>query len=423
MRVKQVKGREMTAGLTMAAASLTGLITVPSLLFQAGMDFTAAFMAMGAMSILASAWLACRSLPFLALPSVPLAAWLAYVVIISQGCSWQEVLGLSALVSITGILLFSFVRGEKLLSAVPLWLRKSLVIGLGLMLIMQGLVQGRLILASPWSAIMLGNFQDPLTYWSLMGLIVGAVLLAARFDWALGATFLLIAGLTFMEGFWILPAAPGLLPEGLEKVVGRFALLGVWAGAHLLDFFLLGLVMLLAVTSESWCLWQGLPHGEESPLPVLRGLAGFSLAGAFLGCLPLSLSPLSVVGWEAGGHKGRTVVAALVALSAMWLMEPVIAELASFPALTVPLLVLPGTMLIRRQLEGFRPGCLMVEEFLPGLAGAMLMALSFNVTAGVGAGLIARVLLFAAAGRGRELSRAEAGLSILFAVYFSVNYL
>ena len=89
MRVKQVKGREMTAGLTMAAALLTGLITVPSLLFQAGMDFTAAFMSMGAVSILASAWLAYRGLPLLALPSVPLAAWLAYVVIISKGGSWR----------------------------------------------------------------------------------------------------------------------------------------------------------------------------------------------------------------------------------------------------------------------------------------------------------------------------------------------
>ena len=56
--MKQVRGRELTAGLTMAAASLTGLITVPSLLFQAGMDFTAAFMSMGAVSILAAAWLA-----------------------------------------------------------------------------------------------------------------------------------------------------------------------------------------------------------------------------------------------------------------------------------------------------------------------------------------------------------------------------
>ena len=423
MRVEQVRGRELTAGLTMAAASLTGLITVPSLLFQAGMDFTAAFMSMGAVSIMASVWLAYRGLPLLALPSVPLVAWLAYVVIISQGCSWQEILGLSALVSVMGIFLFSFGRGEKLLSAIPLWLRKSLVLGLGLMLIMQGLVQGRLILASPWSAIMLGNFQDPLTYWSLLGLIVGAVFLAARFAWALGLDFLLIAGLTFMEGFWILPTAPGLLPEGLEKVVGQLSFGEVWAGAHPLEFFLLGLVMFLAVTSESWCLWQGLPHGEESPRPVFRGLAGFSLLGAFLGCLPLSLSPLSAVGWEAGGQKGRTTAAALVALAALWLMEPVLAELASFPALTVPLLVLPGAMLIRRQMEDFCPGSLTVEEFLPGLAGAMLMALSFNVTAGVGAGLIARVLLLAAAGRGREISPLEVGLSILFAIYFSVSYL
>ena len=423
MRVKQVRGRELTAGLTMAAASLTGLITVPSLLFQAGMDFTAAFMSMGAVSILASAWMAYRGLPFLALPSVPLAAWLAYVVIISKGCSWQEILGLSAFVSLAGILLFNCSQRDKLLSAVPVWLRKSLVIGLGLMLAMQGLVQGRLILASPWSAIMLGNFQDPLAYWSLMGLIVGAVLLAARFDWALGGAFLLIAGLTFVEGFWILPVAPGLLPEGLEKIVGQLSFGGVWAGAHLLDFFLLGLAMFLAVTSESWCLWQGLPQGEDSPLPVLRGLAGFSLVGAFLGCLPLSLSPLSVVGWEAGGHKGRTVTAALVALAALWLMEPVLAELASFPALTVPLLVLPGGMLIRRQLEDFCPGSLEVEEFLPGLAGAMLMALSFNIAAGVGAGLIARVLLFAAAGRGREIFPLEVGSAILFAIYFSVSYL
>ena len=423
MRVKQVRGRELTAGLTMAAASLTGLITVPSLLFQAGMDFTAAFMSMGAVSILASAWMAYRGLPFLALPSVPLAAWLAYVVIISKGCSWQEILGLSAFVSLAGILLFNCSQGDKLLSAVPVWLRKSLVIGLGLMLAMQGLVQGRLILASPWSAIMLGNFQDPLAYWSLMGLIVGAVLLAARFDWALGGAFLLIAGLTFVEGFWILPVAPGLLPEGLEKIVGQLSFGGVWAGAHLLDFFLLGLAMFLAVTSESWCLWQGLPQREDSPLPVLRGLAGFSLVGAFLGCLPLSLSPLSVVGWEAGGHKGRTVTAALVALAALWLMEPVLAELASFPALTVPLLVLPGGMLIRRQLEDFCPGSLEVEEFLPGLAGAMLMALSFNIAAGVGAGLIARVLLFAAAGRGREIFPLEVGSAILFAIYFSVSYL
>jgi len=423
LRVKQVKGRELSAGLTMAAALLTSLITVPGLLFQAGMDFTAAFMSMGAVSIAASAWLAYKGLPLIAMPSVPMVVWLAYVVIISRGCSWQEVLGLSALVSCAGVVLFSFAQGPRLFSAVPVWLRKSLVTGLGLMLIMQGLVQGRLLIASPWSAVMLGNLQDPLAWWSFMGLIVGAVLLAARFDWALGAVFLLIAGLTFMEGFWILPAAPGLLPEGLEKVLGQAAFGGDWAGAHTLDFFLMGLVMLLAVSSESWCLWQGMPREEGNLRPVLRGLAGFSLIGAFLGCLPLSLSPLSAAGWESGGRRGRTAAFALLALAAIWFMEPVIAELSSFPAMTVPLLVLPGVLLIWRQLEDFSPHRLAFEEFLPGLTAAVIMAVSFNVSAGVGAGLIARALLFAAAGRSRELCPAETGLAILFAIYFLVIYL
>ena len=45
------------------------------------------------------------------------------------------------------------------------------------------------------------------------------------------------------------------------------------------------------------------------------------------------------------------------------------------------------------------------------------------LSAGVGAGLIARALLFAAAGRSRELCPAETGLAILFAIYFLVIYL
>ena len=80
MRVSQERSREAVGGLTMAAGLLTGLTVVPGLLFQAGMDFTAAYMSMGAMTILASAWLAHRGMPLIATPSVPLAAWLSHVV-------------------------------------------------------------------------------------------------------------------------------------------------------------------------------------------------------------------------------------------------------------------------------------------------------------------------------------------------------
>ena len=421
--MSQARSREAAGGLTLAAGLLTGLIVVPKLLFQAGMDFTVAYMAMGAMTVLASVWLSFRGLPVIAMPSVSMAAWLVYVVIISKGCSWQEMMGLSAAVSLTGGLLFRFSEGRGLSEVVPLWLRKSLVIGLGMMLIMQGLVQGRLIMASPWSVTMVGNFQDPLAYWSLLGLILGALLLAGGFPWAMGASFLLTAVFAFVEGFWVLPAAPGLLPEGLEKVFGQAMLCGPWVESHLGEYFLLGLVMFLAVNAESWAVWQALPQGQGASAPVLTGLAGFSFLGAFAGCLPLSLSPLSAVGWTAGGHKGRTAAVALCALAVLWFLEPAVAEIASFSAMTVPLLLLAGVDLIRQQLREFNPGELAFEAFLPGLTGAILMALSFDIAAGVGSAVISHVLLFAAAGRRRETRPAEWGLALLFLLYFIVGYL
>ena len=423
MRVSQAKSREAAGGLTLAAGFLTGLTVIPGLLFQAGMDFTAAYMALGAMTVLSSAWLALRGLPLIAMPSVSMIVWLSYVVIISKGCSWQELLGLSAVISLIGWWLFSLPRGKGLLASVSGWLRRSLSLGLGLMLMMQGLVQGRLILASPWSVTMTGNFQDPLAYWSLLGILLGAVLLAGRFAWALGASFLLTAVFTYLEGFWVLPAAPGLLPEGMEKVLGQAVIWGPWSEAHLLDFVLLGFIMLLTVNVESFCIWQATPQGDEKLAAVLGGLSGFSLLGALLGCLPLSLSPLSAVGWEAGGRKGRTVAVALVVLAVLWLLEPAVAELAKFPAMTVPLMVLSGAMLIRQHLRAFTFGGGSMEEFLPGLMGAVLMALSFNITAGVGLMVFGRALLFAAAGRHKELGAPDWGMALLFFFYFMVSYL
>ena len=107
----------------------------------------------------------------------------------------------------------------------------------------------------------------------------------------------------------------------------------------------------------------------------------------------------------------------------LWLLEPLLAELASFPAMTVPLLLLSGVVMIKRQLAKFSPGELALEDFLPGLAGAMLMAMSFNIAAGLGVMLLGRVLLLSAAGRRSELKAAEWVLALLFLLYFMVGYL
>ena len=60
---------------------------------------------------------------------------------------------------------------------------------------------------------------------------------------------------------------------------------------------------------------------------------------------------------------------------------------------------------------------------MPGFMGAVLMALSFNIAAGIGTMVLGRALLFTAAGRYRELGGPDWGMALLFFFYFMVGYL
>ena len=64
---EKIKGKwpgraEVAAGLTLALTLSATLVMVPQLLFQAGMDFTAAYTACVLLSVLGTAWLAYRGL-------------------------------------------------------------------------------------------------------------------------------------------------------------------------------------------------------------------------------------------------------------------------------------------------------------------------------------------------------------------------
>ena len=419
LKGKWPDGTEVAAGLILALSLSATLVLVPWLLFQAGMDFTAAYTACVLSSVVGTAWLACRGLPFIAAPSVSIAAWLVYLVIISRGFSWQQVLGLAACVSLAGTVIFASRWGGKLLEAVPQPVRWALMPALGLMLILLGLMQGRIIVASPWSVTMLGDFQDPLAYLGLSGILLGALLLALRVRGALAWSCLLTAALAFLEGFWIIPPAPVLLPEGLWKTAGQLTLMGAAVELKPAEYIGTGLALLLTVSSQSAAVLKGMLAGPERR--VLRDLSSLSLGGALLGCLPLTVSPVSAAMPALGGRRGY--VAALVAavLAVLLFFEPVVKELATFPALTVPVLVLAGVQLLKEGLAGLPWGDLRAvptEDFLPAACVLVLLPLSWNIAAGLGAGVVLWSLLLAAAGRGAEVPWLTRLLALFFIAYF-----
>ena len=210
--------QEIMAGLAAGFGMIPGLVVVPALLMRTGMDFTGAYTACVLVSIAATllfgAWL---RLPLAVSCSPALTGWLAYIVILSHGSSWQAALGASFFASAGALLLATKFRG-CLAETVPGHLQELLPAAVGLMLIFLGLMQGRLLLGAPIGMVMPGNLADPVAFYALTGIVLTLALLVWKKPFAIPLGMLLTAVFSFAEGFWVLPAAPFLLPEGLDKV-------------------------------------------------------------------------------------------------------------------------------------------------------------------------------------------------------------
>ena len=404
----------------MAGALLTSLVIIPNLLFQAGMDFMAAYTALCIASVAGTAWLAYCRLPYLAFPSVAVTGWLVYLVIISRGFSWQQVLGLSAIVSLLGLGLFLSKWGQRLLAGMPPVLSWAMKPAVGLLLILLGLTQGRIIVASPWSVTMLGDFQDPLAYLGTTGLVIGMALLVLKTRDVLAWSFLLTALLALAEGFWVLPEAPVILPEGMDKVIGQLSCSGSAVDAKPVEYIGTGLALLLVVNSQSVAMLNALGQKEKAH-GLMAGLAGISFLGTFLGSLPLSVSPLSAIAKTSSAGRIKAVLTCVSALAVLMFFEPVAAALAKFPVMAVPVLVLSGLFLCREAWEEvprLSGSAAQWEEFLPAACVLVIMPLSWNIAAGLGAGLICWTVAMLLAGRGREVAWSSRVLSLCFLMYF-----
>ena len=113
----------------MAGSALAGFIVVPSLLFQLGMDFAGAYTAYAVMAIAASLLMGWLRQPLMLLPSIAVSTYLVYLVGISQGLSWQQLLGACLAAAITGLLLCLSPLRRWFADAVPQEVRRLLPAG------------------------------------------------------------------------------------------------------------------------------------------------------------------------------------------------------------------------------------------------------------------------------------------------------
>lgn len=426
------RGRQQRAVLSGALAALpAGLMAAlaAELAAEAGAYFPAVYALTLALCLAGTALLARRGLPLVLAPDLGTACWLIYLIVISHGVTLPLLYAcLAAAAALVWLLLRCGAAGRAL-SAFPPCLRAALPLSLGLLLFLWGAEQGRLLLASPLHLVMLGDFADPLAYFTLLGLLALLGLRALRLPplaAVLGA-FLVTALLSLAEGFWIVPPAPFYLPEGLDRAAGLFLRAGEGEVAALTGaaaaFPWLVVVLLLTSWGTIAALFPRLGRGDgaasggvsaASEKAGLRGvlsvLAAVNVLAALAGVLPLMASRLSALAGREGARRPRAFACGACAIFALLLFAaPLARELVSFPAALALLALAAGLSLLRR---ARLPRLRLVEERAAVLSLVLIVPLTYDIALGLSLSLIAYVLL-------RQLARrpvpfATRGLAALF---------
>ena len=409
--------RDIFAGVTMAMASLAGVTAVASLLQQAGMDFAASFTAGILLSLAGTLWSAFKNYGVVLTPSLTVSGYLVFIAAISHGLGWQVILGISFSASLLGMV---FWHGSRYIPCrgIPPIFPWGIKLALAVFLICLGLKMGRIVIASAWQVTMLGDSADPLMYWSMAGVVLTLALLAGGCSCALFAGMVVTGAVTFLEGFWVIPAAPFFLPEGLDKVMGQLSL-------SLVDvrdeaFFGVTVLSLLVMLSAiHWSTFTALAKAE-APADGVRFLFALGAAGALCGVPPLVISPASAA--LQGGRRGRWALGAAAFVFVLALFgEPIIAAIADFPAMLVPVLVGSGFCLLLSVLQH----CPWSENAVKRRAEALtvsilvlLLPLSGNFATALGASLIGYGLFMSMAGCFRQVAGMIWLISGVFALYY-----
>jgi putative uncharacterized protein (fragment) len=394
------------------------LVLTASLLARTGMPFTAAYPC-GIVACVIGTLMASRGgRTLIAFPSPSITAWLVYEEIIARGIAWQELLGIAAVVSLSGALLTRTKYAAALQTSLPPIIRTGLIFGLGLTMLITAALYARILLPSPWALTMGGTLSDPLTYYTLIGVLLVLLLHAMRVRFALPLGMGIVTALTWAEGFWEIPAAPFLQPDILTTA---FVLTAPGAG-DFLSAAALGLTLLFTLAVESTVVLSARTDAEDlrteqGTLSRLFAVSGF---GALIGSLPLSIAPISAVLPAREGAPylcGIPLTAWIFSLFLFLLLPcaPLLQAVSEFPAAPAVALAVLGLMLLLRALAVLSSLHEPLTLRESAVIAAFLLA-AYDIKTGLTAALLTWMLLTAVCGERCRIARGTWELAMLLTV-------
>ncbi|MDF2634335.1 MAG: Xanthine/uracil/vitamin permease, partial [Pelosinus sp.] len=356
--------------------------------------------------------------PIAIAPGMGMNAYFSYSVVVAGGHTWQVALGAVFITGIIFVLLSLTKFRYILIDSIPTSLKHAITAGIGLFISFVGLQSAKIVVASPATLVTLGNFAEPITLMSIIGLVISLVLMAYRVQGAIFAGMVITSIIAYLKGMLVLPDQLFMLPHGIEQTAFQMNVSGVFEQGLYAVVFTFLLITLFDTTGTMLGVAEQAGLLKDGKFPRVRGAlladAVGTTVGAALGTSPTSAYVESTSGVAVGGRTGLTAVVTALLLLVTLFFAPIAKLLASIPAVTAPALIIVGFFMMNglRSIDWND-----LEEAFPAFLIVIAMPLTYSIATGIGIGFIVYPVL--------KVLRGKAGtvhpILYVFAILFFIQ--
>ncbi len=415
---------ELMAGLTTFLTMSYILAVNPIILSEAGMDKGAVFSATVIAAAVATMVMAFYAkMPFALASGMGLNAFFAYTLVIVMGYTWQQALAAVLLEGLVFILLTFFKVREAIVNAIPINLRYSISVGIGLFIAFIGLRNGGLVVANDATITALGAWT-PTSIVAASGILLGAILMTLKVKGALFYTIIIMTivgiplGVTQVpENFSIVSMPHSIKPIAFHIDFSRFLNLD-------LEYYIVVITLLFMDLFDTIGTLIGAATGAgmadkttgkiHNLNKALMADAVGTTVGALCGTSTVTTYVESTTGILEGGRTGLTAFTVALLFLVSLLFSPIFLMIPA--AATTSALFLVGVMMLRSIVHlNFAD----FTEAVPCFVTILMMPFTASISEGIVLGMLSYVIIKVCSGRYRELS---ATIYIL-AVFFVLKYI
>ncbi len=414
------------------------LFVNPAILSAAGVPFDAVAVCTAlAAAITTLAMGLATNLPFALAPGLGINAVVAFDIVLGRGLPWQVGMAVVVIEGLIAVVLVLAGLRTAIMEAVPMALKLSIGVGIGLFITLVGLREGGVVVNNPATGIGLGDLTSGPALISLAGVLVAAVLVARGIRGAVILGVLAACALGLIFGVLDTPDKVVDAPSG-----SSFSIIGDSLGSlgDALTVSLIPVIFALFMTDFFDTVGTAVAVGrgggmldDRGRLPNADRLLLVDSASASVGGVMGVSSVTTYVESGAGVSEGARTGLASVVTAGLFLLAiffvPIIALVGQGVAVgedtvihpaVAPALVMVGYLMMRivADIDWTTP-----ESSIPAFLIIAGIPLTFSIAAGIGLGVIGYVVVMAATGRARHVHPLMWGIAPFFVAFFAADWL